>query len=211
MKKGFIFDLDGVICFTDKYHYLAWKKLADREGIYFDETINNKLRGVSRMDSLEIILEKANRHYKEEEKLLMAAYKNEVYLSFINRMTSNDCPKEVIEVLKALKGKGFALAIGSSSKNTQTIIDRLGIRDLFDVIVDGNKITKTKPNPEVFLKAAERLGLSPSECYVVEDAESGIDAAKSGGFESIGIGEASSYAKTDHGIERIEDILTIVK
>lgn len=211
MKKAIIFDLDGVICFTDHYHYLAWKKLADEHNIYFDETINNRLRGVSRMASLEIILERSNIEYTNAQKEEMAAHKNEIYRQYLMGMSSNDLSKEVKNTLDELRKNNFKLAIGSSSKNTKLILEKIGLNNYFDAISDGNDITKSKPDPEVFLKAADFLNLSPSECYVVEDAISGINAANAGGFCSIGIGEASKFAKTDHPINKFSEILKVVK
>lgn len=207
--KGIIFDLDGVICFTDKYHYLAWKKMADAEGIYFDETINNRLRGVSRMASLEIILERAKKVYTQEEKEAMAAQKNEDYKKLLNEMSPADLSEEVRTTLDALRGRGVKLAIGSSSRNTKLILSRLGLDGYFDAISDGTNITHSKPDPEVFLKAAEFLGMKPEECLVVEDALAGVDAAVSGGFDSAGIGEAATHEKVTYGMKAFGDLLRI--
>jgi beta-phosphoglucomutase len=159
-----IFDLDGVICFTDKYHFQAWKKLADEEGIYFDEEINDRLRGVSRMDSLDIILERAFREYTQEEKTQMAARKNESYVHLLDQMSPADLSVEVKDTLDELRKRGYKLAIGSSSKNTKKILKQIGLGDYFDAISDGTNITKSKPDPEVFLKAAEMLGEKPENC-----------------------------------------------
>ena len=208
--KAFIFDLDGVIVSTDKYHYLAWKQTADEEGIYFDEEINKRLRGVSRMDSLEIILERAARKYTTEEKVALARKKNEIYRSFLCNITEKDRLDGVTETLDALKRKGYKLAIGSSSKNTPVILEKIGYGDYFDAVADGNCITKSKPNPEVFLKAAEMLDLAPKECFVVEDAYAGIDAAKAGGFVAVAVGDATSYEKADYRLNKISDILKIL-
>ena len=205
-----IFDLDGVICFTDKYHYQAWKAMADEEGIYFDEKINNRLRGVSRMESLEIILERADKKYSESEKLEMATRKNEKYKELLNQMSPADLPEDVAFALKKLKEGGIKLAIGSSSKNAKTILTQIGIINEFDKISDGNNITNSKPDPEVFLKAAEMLGLNPKECLVVEDAKAGIEAAAAGGFDSAGIGEAALDELTTHPIQKISDLLEIM-
>lgn len=208
--KGVIFDLDGVICFTDELHYLAWKKLADRLGIYFDKEINNRLRGVSRMQSLEIILERSDKAYTQAEKEAFAAEKNAHYVESLASMSEKDVAEEVVSTLKALKEKGVKLAIGSSSKNAKTILKRIGIIDMFDAISDGNNITRSKPDPEVFLKAAEYLGLEASECLVVEDAEAGIDAGVAGGFKTAGLGDASKYAKTAYGMTGFKDLLSVV-
>ena len=190
--KGLIFDLDGVLVFTDKFHYQAWKTMADELGVYFDETINHRLRGVSRMDSLEIILERyegPDLSLREKEKL--AEKKNEIYRTLLESMTPDDVTKEVRDTLTKLREKGYKLAIGSSSKNAKFILEKVELKDAFDAISDGNNITKSKPDPEVFLKAAEYLGLPPKACMVAEDAEAGIEAAKKGGMYAAGIGEAA--------------------
>lgn len=205
--KGVIFDLDGVICYTDKYHYEAWKKMADKEGIYFDEEINNRLRGVSRMESLEIILEKADKSYSDPEKIKLATEKNDYYRELLSNMTKEDLPEEVKHTLKELKKRGYKLAIGSSSKNTPLILSKIGLGDFFDAVSDGNNIKNSKPDPEVFLKAAEFLGLSPDNCLVVEDAKAGIDAAVAGGFFSAGIGEASEHTEVTHSMEKVSNLL----
>lgn len=209
MKKAFIFDLDGVLCFTDKYHFRAWKALADRLGIPFDENVNDRLRGVSRMASLEIILSLSSASYSEEEKAAFAEEKNELYRTFLKGMTPSDITQEVRSTLDELRRRGYRLAIGSSSKNTPLILERTDMAKYFDAVSDGNNITHSKPDPEVFLKAAEFLGLRPEECYVVEDAEAGIDAGSAGGFSTIGIGPAAHYAKTDMPIRTFADILQL--
>lgn len=145
--QGIIFDLDGVICSTDEYHYQAWKELADREGIPFDRSVNNRLRGVSRMESLEILLERAKRFYSQEEKEKMAAAKNTRYQELLREMTPADLSPEVFETLETLRKQGLKLAIGSSSKNTPLILDRLGLGGYFDAVSDGNNITRSKPAP----------------------------------------------------------------
>ena len=209
--KAVIFDLDGVICFTDKYHYIAWKKLADKEGIYFDETINNRLRGVSRMDSLDIILEKATKKYSQAEKEDMAAEKNATYVELLKEMSPSDLSDEVRGTLNELRNRGYKLAIGSSSKNTKMILGQLGLGDFFDAISDGTNITKSKPDPEVFLKAAEFVGESPAECLVVEDAKAGIQAAFDGGFESAGLGEATEHPNVTYKLKSFKDLLEVCK
>ena len=187
---GIIFDLDGVICSTDHYHYLAWKALADRLGIPFNETDNNRLRGVSRMESLNIVLEKSAVAYSEEEKAAMATEKNNAYRQLLHQMSPADLSGEVKATLDALRAQGLKLAIGSSSKNTPFILERLGLGGYFDAVADGNCITHSKPDPEVFLKAAEMIGLSPDVCLVVEDAHAGVEAAVNGGFDCAAIGDA---------------------
>lgn len=207
--KAFIFDLDGVIVSTDALHYQAWKRLADREGIYFDETINDRLRGVSRMASLEIILERAKRTYTSEEKEAMAEYKNSVYRELLQELTPSDRLEGVTETLEGLRKKGYKLAIGSSSKNTPIILEKIGYKGYFDAISDGNNITHSKPDPEVFLKAAEFLGENPEECYVVEDAAAGIDGAIAGGFTAIGVGGAAGYERTQISLKKFSDLLDL--
>ena len=207
--KGIIFDLDGVICHTDKYHYQAWKKLADRLGIYFDETINNRLRGVSRMESLNIILERADKTYTEQEKEAFATEKNEVYKELLKQMTPEELSPEVKDTLEELRKRGILLSIGSSSKNAGFILNRLGLGDFFDAVSDGNNISHSKPDPEVFLKAAEFLKLPASECLVVEDAEAGLLAAKNGGMDSAAIGDAVKTDLPQYKLETFSDLLNI--
>lgn len=209
MIKTIIFDLDGVLVYTDKFHYLAWKKMADRIGVPFDETINNRLRGVSRMDSLEIILERSTRKYTTEEKENLAEEKNGYYKEFLKKMSPADVRPEIRGMLKELHERGYQLAIGSSSKNTKFILAQTHLTDDFDAISDGTNITKSKPDPEVFLKAAEYTQTSPGNCLVVEDAIAGIDAAKAGGMFAAGVGEAKTYGKTDYPMEKVEDLLTL--
>lgn len=209
-QKAVIFDLDGVICFTDKYHYQAWKALADDLGIYFDEKINNRLRGVSRMASFEIILE--NYHGEpmtQEQKEACCEKKNTLYRELLKNMSPADLSDEVKSTLDALRAKGLKLAIGSSSKNTPFILGQLGLGDYFDAVSDGNNITHSKPHPEVFLKAAEMLGMDPKDCLVVEDAEAGLDAAIAGGMECAAIGDAVKCGKGTYNLTTFSDLLKI--
>jgi beta-phosphoglucomutase len=208
--KGVIFDLDGVICFTDKFHYQAWKKLADRLGIEFDEKINDRLRGVSRMASLEIILEKSARAYSDAEKESFAAEKNDAYRALLENMGKSDVSEEVRDTLSELRARGVLLAIGSSSRNTPLILEKTGMKQYFDAVSDGNNITRSKPDPEVFLKAAQFLNLAPADCLVVEDAVAGIDAGFSGGFRTAAIGEATNYDRSDYKLTTFSDLLKIV-
>lgn len=208
---GIIFDLDGVICFTDHYHYLAWKAIADKKGIYFDEVINNRLRGVSRMESLEIILERCEEMLTQDEKNALAEEKNGIYKELLKNMSPDDLSAEVKDTLDALRAKGLKLAIGSSSKNTQFILERIGLKGYFDAVSDGNNITNSKPDPEVFLKAAQFIGEEPKDCLVIEDAYAGIDAACAGGFDSAAIGDASAYEKSTYRLNRFSDLLGICK
>lgn len=208
--KAFIFDLDGVIVFTDKFHYQAWKKMADEMGIYFDETINNRLRGVSRAESLEIILERyEGEPLSAEKKAELMEQKNNTYRELLATMTPADVSDEVRETLKTLRERGCKLAIGSSSKNAKFILEKVELLNAFDAISDGNNITHSKPDPEVFLKAGEFLGEDPANCVVVEDAYAGIDAAKAAGMTAVGLGDAFGYEKTDVKIEHFAQLLDV--
>ncbi len=209
-KKAVIFDLDGVICFTDKYHYQAWKALADRLGIYFDEKINDRLRGVSRMASLEIILERADKAYTQEEKEAFAEEKNNLYKELLKDMTEADLSEEVKTTLEELRNRGYKLSIGSSSKNTKFILGQIGLGDFFDAIADGTDITHSKPDPEVFLKSAEKLGIEPEQCAVVEDAKAGIEAAKAAGMTALALfGDAKECGEEDYNLTGFSDLLNV--
>ncbi|MBR3741230.1 MAG: beta-phosphoglucomutase [Clostridia bacterium] len=205
--KGIIFDLDGVICSTDEYHYQAWKTLADRLGIPFDRERNNLLRGVSRMESLHIVLEKGNRVYTEEEKAAFAEEKNTLYRRLLAQMSPTDLSDDVKGTLEALRKTDLKLAIGSSSKNTPFILERIGLGGFFDAVADGNCITQSKPHPEVFLKAASLISLSPQDCLVVEDAHAGVEAAVAGGFDCAAIGDAREDPRTSWHLDQFSDIL----
>lgn len=207
--RAIIFDLDGVICHTDRYHYLAWKALADRLGIPFDEEVNQRLRGVSRRESLEIILGKRGGDYSEEEKLALTEEKNERYKTYLAAMTPDDLPREALAALRALRQRGYRLAIGSSSRNARQILARLGLGDLFDAVADGTQITRSKPDPEVFLLAAALLGVEPESAVVVEDAASGVQAARSGGFRVIGLSGDESDPRADITIRSLKDLVDI--
>lgn len=208
--QGVIFDLDGVLCHTDEYHYLAWQALADKIGVPFDRTVNERLRGVSRMASLDIILERATRTYTGAEKAALAAEKNEMYRGFLAKMTPDDLPAGVRETLAALRARGYRLAIGSSSRNTPLITERLGIAPAFDAVADGNEITRSKPDPEVFLLAAKKLALAPGACLVVEDAGSGVSAAVAGGFTAVGIGSAADDPRVTYRLGAFSDLAAIL-
>ena len=210
MIKAIIFDLDGVICSTDHYHFQAWKELADSLKIPFTEDDNHRLRGVSRMDSLEIILEKSPVSYSEEEKLEFAEWKYNRYRELLSTMTEQDLSAEVMETLEELRHRGFNLAIGSSSKNAKFILERLGLADFFDAISDGTNITRSKPDPEVFLKAAEMLEEQPEDCLVIEDALAGIEAAITGKFHAAGINEAAQYTDKCVPLKNFRNILDIL-
>lgn len=209
--KAVIFDLDGVICFTDEYHYLAWKQVADELGAYFDRDINNRLRGVSRMDSLDIILE--NYHgepLSAEKKLEIAERKNGLYREYLKKMNTADLPDEVRDTLMRLRELGLKLAIGSSSKNTKLILERIGLSGFFDAVSDGNNISHSKPDPEVFLKAADMMGADPADCLVVEDAVSGAQAGHAGGMQVACLEDASARKAGDYNLSAFSQLLDII-
>lgn len=207
--KAIIFDLDGVLVHTDDLHYQAWKKLSDEIKVPFDRSINNRLRGVSRMESLEIILEQSEHYFTTAEKVEMTERKNNYYKNLLTIMDPDDISAEVLKTLTELKARGHKLAVGSSSRNAGFIIDRTGIRDYFDAISDGNNITRSKPDPEVFLKAAEYLKEKAENCVVVEDAQAGIDAAKSAGMMAVAIGGAAGYERADYSILSFSELLKL--
>jgi len=203
---GIIFDLDGVLCYTDHYHYLAWKAVADRLSLPFDEQVNNRLRGVSRMESLEIILSLGSKTYSQEEKEQMAAEKNRLYRSYLERMGPEALAPGAVDVLRTLRENGWKTGIGSSSKNAPLILERTGLDGFFDAVADGSQITKSKPDPEVFRLAARKLRLSPDECAVVEDASAGILAANAGGFFPIGLGDAAQLLEEAEQYELLPEV-----
>lgn len=206
--QGIIFDLDGVLCHTDHFHYQAWKQIAEELGIPFDQKINNRLRGVSRMESFNIILEGYNGAMSQEEKTTFTDKKNEIYKELLKTMSHEDLSEEVADTLKKLREKGLKLAVGSSSKNAAFILERLGVTEYFDAVCDGNCIARSKPDPEVFLKAAEYLKLDPEKCLVVEDAEAGLKAARLGGMDCAAVGEA---AKSELAVYRLESLKSLVE
>ncbi|MFH0843385.1 MAG: beta-phosphoglucomutase [Bacteroidota bacterium] len=186
--KGCIFDLDGVIVDTAKYHFLAWKKLADQLSIRFTENDNEKLKGVSRLDSLEIILGIGKLHLTGEMKRKYAQLKNEWYVGYISRITPDEILPGSLEFINELKAAGIRTALGSASKNTPMILERLGMKNMFDAVADGNTVKRAKPDPEVFLTAARMISVNPGDCVVFEDAVAGVRAALSAGMTCVGIG-----------------------
>lgn len=209
--RAVIFDLDGVICFTDEYHYRAWKVLADRLNTPFDRVINNRLRGVSRMASLEIVLERyTGPALSEEKKLALAEDKNEIYRESLKEMSTADLSDEVKGTLDELRRRGYLLAIGSSSKNAPFILHQIGLEGYFDAISDGNNITRSKPDPEVFLKAAEFVGVDPAFCLVVEDAVSGAEAGHAAGMKVACVGDAAKNRAGDYNLSSFRELLDIL-
>ena len=208
--KGIIFDLDGVIISTDEQHYQGWKALTDRLEIPFDREVNNRFRGVSRMACMDIIEEISGRTFTQEEKVAHATWKNDYYRSLLGEMSPADLSAEVKSTLDALRAKGLKLAIGSSSKNAKFILERIGLADYFDAISDGTNIARSKPDPEVFLKAAEFLGLDPADCLVVEDAVAGVEAAHAGGMKAAAVGDAASKNCGDYILNSFCELLNIL-
>ncbi len=197
-KAGVIFDLDGVIVDTAKYHYLAWKKLANSLGIDFDEKMNEQLKGVSRVRSLQKILSWGNKSLDEQAFEQCMERKNNDYLNYIKDMNQEEILPGVIELLEFLRKKNIPFSLGSASKNAKTILRATRIMNWFVAIVDGNEVSKAKPDPEVFLIAAERMGIEPSECIVFEDSTAGVQAANHAGMLSIGIGDKNVLYEADY-------------
>lgn len=195
--KGCIFDLDGVIVDTAKYHYLAWKELADELGFEFTKEDNEKLKGVSRMDSLEILLQIGNLNFDEKTKINLAEKKNKIYVNYISKIDKSEILEGVEDFIKEIKENNIKIALGSVSKNAVPIIKNIGMLNYFDSIIDGNKITKAKPDPEVFLLGAKELNLKPENCVVFEDAVKGIQAAKNAGMYAVGVGNPLILKQAD--------------
>lgn len=204
--KGILFDLDGVLVDTATYHYRAWKALANECGIYFDETINERLKGVSRMASLEIILEKSKILYTQSEKEELCIKKNNQYIKMIETLTQRDVLPGVIPFLYDIKQKEIKCAVCSASKSAKSIIAKLGLEDLLDSIIDGNDVIRPKPDPEVFEQGYTKLGIKSTECVVFEDAFAGIEAAKHLGIKTVGIGEKQRLYNADYIIRNMEAI-----
>lgn len=204
--KACLFDLDGVIVDTAKYHYLAWKRLANELGFEFTEEDNERLKGVSRMKSLDILLEIGKLSFDEETKEEMAAKKNAWYVEYISKMDASEILPGVIDFLNSLKENNIKISLGSVSKNAMLILNNVGIVNYFDAVIDGTKITHAKPDPEVFLKGAEELGVKPSECVVFEDAQSGIEAAINAGMRSVGVGSPEILNRANFVISSFEEM-----
>ncbi len=202
--KAFIFDLDGVLTDTAEYHFMAWKRLAEEEGISFTRQDNEQLRGISRRDSLKLLLK--GRRLSEEKMQELMDRKNGYYREYIKAISEKDLLPKAADLLNDLKARHYKLALASGSKNAPQVIDRLGIASFFEVIVHGGRVEKTKPAPDLFLHAAEKLGVAPQFCVVVEDAKAGIDAAKSAGMATIGIGPPERVGAADLIYPSVADI-----
>jgi len=207
--KAILFDLDGVIVSTDEYHYRAWKQLADEQGIPFDKKINDRLRGVSRMESLNILLEQSSKAYDHEEKIAMATRKNALYRELIDELTHRDLLPGTMEFLNKCRENGVLVAIGSSSKNARFILGKIGLGEYFDAVVDGTDIRNSKPDPEVFVLGSQKLNLAPSACLVVEDADAGVDAGLAGGMEVLAVGAATGHPEATHRADDLEEALKL--
>lgn len=209
-KKAIIFDLDGVVCTTDRLHYRAWKILAGRLGIYFDEAINDRLRGVSRMACVDIVLERAERSFSPEEKEALAEEQDRLLWEMLEKLTPGDLEPEVRDTLQTLRARGYKLALGSSNAKARLILDKVGLGNFFDAVADGTDIARAKPDPEVFLTAAARLGENPADCAVVEDAEAGIRAARAGGMTALALfGSARGCGLEDYDLTSFADLLNL--
>jgi beta-phosphoglucomutase len=209
--EAVVFDLDGVICHTDVYHCRGWKSVADELGIPFDETVNNRLRGVSRMESLDIILEPyEGEPLSDDRKVELATIKNDRYRVMLGELSPADLDPSVRTTLDDLRGRGLKLAIGSSSKNAKYILERIGLGDYFDAISDGTNISRSKPDPEVFLKAAEYVGIDPAKCVVVEDAVAGIDAAHAAGMYGVAMGDGADQGVGDAQLGTFADLAGVM-
>lgn len=207
--EGFLFDLDGVIVDTAVYHYQAWKRLANELGFDIDEEFNEKLKGISRIDSLLLILEHGNVQLTEQEIQELATKKNEWYLELIDKMTPDEILPGVKDFFDDFKKVGIKCALGSASKNAPAILEKIGLLSYFDAIVDGNSVSKSKPDPEVFELGAKLLGLPNEKCIVFEDALAGVQAAKSANMKAVGIGDVKVLTNADIVISTFENLTTI--
>ena len=204
--KACLFDLDGVIVDTAVYHFQAWRRLANELGFDFTEHQNEQLKGISRMESLDLILKWGNVILSEEEKIEWATRKNAWYLELVLKMTPNEVLKGVPAFLKSLRANGIKIALGSASKNSRLILEKIKMIEFFDVIIDGNDLTRGKPDPQVFLLGAEAIGCKPADCVVFEDALAGVQAGKAGGMKVIGVGDAKILHEADFVIKGFEEM-----
>ncbi|MCH3966806.1 MAG: HAD hydrolase-like protein [Bacilli bacterium] len=211
MIQAVIFNIDGVIADTDEYHYRSWKSVAEEEGIPFDRSVYNQMRGTNRMDCVALMAKRANKNYTEEEKIAISDKKNAIYQNFLTQLTEMDCPEEVRSTVEFLKKNGIKVAIGTASTNCETILSKIKMEHVFDVVVDGNDVDVARHDSVIFDKIAKALALSPKDILVVEDGFSAIKAAKEGGYKTAGVKEAASYYQTDYPLVTISDILPILK
>ena len=206
MIKAVIFDLDGVLISTDELHYRAWKALADRLGVPFDRAQNDRCRGISRMASLDIVLERSPVEYTLGEKEALAEEKNDNYRAMLASLSPADVPEGVAPTLALLRRRGYRLALASASRNAPLILERTGLGEYLDAVADGNCVTRSKPDPEVFLVAAEKLGVAPGDCAAVDDALAGIEAARAAGMFAVGYGDSAAARAGDANLEKFTDL-----
>lgn len=206
MIEAVIFDLDGVIVSTDEYHYKAWKTISSKLDIEFNRELNNKLRGVSRRDCLNIILENGDKNYSDKEKEEILKEKNAIYIESLQKLTKNDILPGVLDVISYLLERNYKIAIGSSSRNAKRILEVIRLMDAFNCVITGEDIKASKPNPEVFLKAANCMGVKPEDCLVIEDSYVGIIAAKNANMKAVGVGEASDNILCDYKVPSLDKL-----
>lgn len=212
MIKAVIFDLDGVLVTTDELHFEAWKRLAEELGITdFTKDDNARQRGVSRMASLEVVLEKTDRKFSEDEKLALAEKKNGMYVKSLESLDRSAALDGVFDFITYLRNNGIKIAVGSASKNTPVILEKTNLADKFDAVSCGLDTQKSKPDPEVFLIAANKLGIAPAECVVIEDSDAGIEAAKSGGMYAVAVGEAERNSKADIAVSSVGSLYKTIE
>lgn len=209
--KAVIFDFDGVLVHTNEFHYLAWKRVTERIGVPFDEAVNARLLGLSRADSLEVVLERSNKHFTPQQKQAFCDEKNEIYRSYLAQLSPKDVPCEVLPTLDCLREQGVKIAVGSSSKNARFLLERLLLTEKFHAIVDGTEVTHGKPNPEVFLKTAAKLAMQPQHCLIVEDSVAGVAAAATCGMMSAAVGYAAEQKRADFNMHSLAELPQIVQ
>jgi len=211
MIQAVLFNIDGVICDTDEYHYRSWKAVSEDEGIPFDRSLYNQMRGTSRLDCVELMVKRSNKNYNEEQKQALADKKNEIYRNFLSQMSEVDCAPEVRSTLDWLKKNGIRIGIATASTNCEAILRRVKMENVFDVLVDGTMVKRVEHDPTLFDLATQKLGLPKESILVVEDGQSGIQAAKKGGYKTAGVKEASSYYQTDYPLRSIVDLIPVIE
>lgn len=209
MIKAVLFDLDGVLVFTDELHFRAWSETAAKIGVEFTREQADRCRGLSRMASLNIVLENADREFSDEERARLAAEKNDIYRSLLEGLSPEAVPPEIVDTLRSLKARKIKLAVASSSKNAKTILEKTHLAEYFDAVVDGNDISRSKPDPEVFCLAAKAVGAAPKHCLAIDDAEAGIKSARAAGAVSVGIGNSAERGLGEYNIASLGEVVEI--
>lgn len=207
MIKAVLFDLDGVLVFTDELHFRAWSEIAAKIGVKFTREQADRCRGLSRMASLDIVLENADREFSDEEKERLAAEKNNIYLRLLEGLSPESVSPETVAALKSLKARKIKLAVASGSKNAKIILEKTRLAEYFDAVVDGNDISRSKPDPEVFCRAAKAVGEAPESCLAIDDAEAGIKSARAAGAVSVGIGNSAERGLGEYNIASLGEIV----